>query len=137
MNDICARKGCDLGREVGRYCPTHHSEFVAKSNATKKSRVLLDMGKPHGHSALLSVAHRCTALLKEWEMLPPLDGHIRCLDCSDAAVYWDHRDYCRPFDVVPVCAACNVRRGAAEGGPHREDYQLLWDLYSSQLRSSP
>ena len=46
-------------------------------------------------------------------------GHLRravglpCVDCAAPAVEYDHRDYSRPLDVVPVCRGCNLRRGPA------------------------
>jgi hypothetical protein len=44
-------------------------------------------------------------------LLPALDGSIRCSDCPAPAKVYEHRDYARPFDVVPVCESCNMRRG--------------------------
>lgn len=36
-----------------------------------------------------------------------------CVDCGRRAVEYDHRDYNRPDDVVPVCRSCNLQRGPA------------------------
>lgn len=36
-----------------------------------------------------------------------------CTDCGCAATEYDHRDYGRPLDVVPVCRRCNALRGKA------------------------
>jgi hypothetical protein len=36
-----------------------------------------------------------------------------CVDCERPAEVYDHRDYNKPLDVVPVCRKCNHRRGAA------------------------
>jgi hypothetical protein len=36
-----------------------------------------------------------------------------CVDCGEPAVFFDHRDYNRPLDVVPVCHSCNLKRGPA------------------------
>ncbi len=44
-----------------------------------------------------------------------------CVDCGAAATRYDHRDYRKPFDVDPVCTACDNRRGQALpdiDGPH-------------------
>lgn len=38
-----------------------------------------------------------------------------CTDCSKPAIEYDHRDYSKPLDVVPVCRKCNLLRGAAIG----------------------
>lgn len=38
---------------------------------------------------------------------------LRCLDCGAQAENYDHRDYSKPLDVVPVCRGCNIKRGPA------------------------
>lgn len=45
--------------------------------------------------------------------IPVLDGSVLCVDCGKQADRYDHRDYAKPLDVVPVCHPCNVRRGPA------------------------
>lgn len=34
-----------------------------------------------------------------------------CVDCGEKADCYDHRDYNKPLDVVPVCVRCNNLRG--------------------------
>lgn len=51
---------------------------------------------------------------KNTGLLPVLDGSIRCSDCANRAVCYDHRDYGKPLDVAPVCRLCNIRRGTAQ-----------------------
>lgn len=34
-----------------------------------------------------------------------------CVDCGAQAECYDHRDYHKPLEVVPVCKGCNNRRG--------------------------
>jgi len=36
-----------------------------------------------------------------------------CVDCGRPGECYDHRDYNKPLDVVPVCRKCNFRRGSA------------------------
>jgi hypothetical protein len=36
-----------------------------------------------------------------------------CVDCGCRASCYDHRDYRKPLDVVPVCDTCNRKRGPA------------------------
>lgn len=36
-----------------------------------------------------------------------------CVDCGKPAQVWEHRDYNKPLDVVPVCKPCNAMRGEA------------------------
>jgi hypothetical protein len=42
----------------------------------------------------------------------PYPDTLVCVDCGRPAYCYDHRDYNKPFDVVPVCAGCNSKRGA-------------------------
>lgn len=41
----------------------------------------------------------------------PRPQTLLCVDCGVRAEEYDHRDYLRPLDVVPVCQSCNKRRG--------------------------
>ena len=46
--------------------------------------------------------------------LPSLrKNEIACVDCGKRATDYDHRDYSKPLDVVPVCRKCNDARGPA------------------------
>ena len=38
---------------------------------------------------------------------------FKCEDCGKRASEYDHRDYNKPLDVVPVCRSCNHWRGPA------------------------
>lgn len=40
-------------------------------------------------------------------------NHVACVDCGARANAYDHRDYNKPLEVVPVCGSCNFRRGHA------------------------
>lgn len=42
---------------------------------------------------------------------------LACVDCSKSAREYDHRDYAKPLDVVPVCRSCNLKRGPALNHP--------------------
>lgn len=46
-------------------------------------------------------------------------SHHVCADCGTQARDWDHRDYTRPLDVVPVCRSCNLKRGPAFDSVYR------------------
>lgn len=41
------------------------------------------------------------------------ENEVSCIDCGQRATDWEHRDYSKPLDVVPVCRSCNCLRGAA------------------------
>lgn len=52
-----------------------------------------------------------------------------CVDCGLSATCYDHRDYNKPLDVVPVCQGCNVRRGPGLPLPGEDDgrqTKLFW-----------
>lgn len=36
-----------------------------------------------------------------------------CVDCGKPAIDYDHREYLKPLNVVPVCRSCNLKRGPA------------------------
>jgi hypothetical protein len=38
---------------------------------------------------------------------------FNCVDCGKTAHGYDHRDYRKPLDVVPICRSCNYKRGPA------------------------
>ena len=40
--------------------------------------------------------------------------NYKCADCELNAFCYDHRDYDKPLDVVPVCRKCNFKRGSAK-----------------------
>jgi hypothetical protein len=44
-------------------------------------------------------------------ILPELKNLI-CVDCKAPAKCYDHRDYNKPLEVVPVCKRCNKIRGS-------------------------
>jgi len=39
---------------------------------------------------------------------------IKCSDCDNVAIMYDHRDYFQPLNVDPVCSRCNSRRGLSD-----------------------
>lgn len=48
-----------------------------------------------------------------------------CVDCGELAAVYDHRDYYKPLEVVPVCQVCNSRRGRAVNTLLHPEF---WDL---------
>lgn len=53
--------------------------------------------------------------IKAGELQRP--GAFSCVDCGRPAMHYDHRDYTKPLNVVPVCRSCNVMRGPADIWP--------------------
>lgn len=66
-------------------------------------------------SDLSKVATRPVSKLIRWGLIPKAKS-LDCVDCGLKAHDYDHRDYSRPLDVVPVCRGCNIRRGPAFQG---------------------
>ena len=60
-------------------------------------------------------------------------SELKCVDCGKNAVCYDHRDYGRPLDVVPVCHGCNLRRGP---GMIREPEKIASNKKIEQLTDS-
>lgn len=58
-----------------------------------------------------------TKAIKNGEM-DRADAHA-CADCGKTARDWDHRDYLRPLEVVPLCKGCNIKRGTAFDSVYR------------------
>jgi hypothetical protein len=50
--------------------------------------------------------------IKNGRMLPAKDH--KCVDCGSQAKDYDHREYLKPLQVVPVCGRCNRLRGPTE-----------------------
>ncbi len=49
--------------------------------------------------------------IKQGLLLHP--SKCSCVDCGRPARDYDHRDYNKPLEVVPVCRPCNKLRGPA------------------------
>lgn len=58
-------------------------------------------------------AHREVSKAVKLGEINRLDGQVACVDCGLPATVYEHRDYTKPLDVVPVCKSCNRIRGSA------------------------
>lgn len=65
-------------------------------------------------TALRGPAHFAVNLAIKLGQLPKLDGTTACVDCGQPAKVYDHREYAKPLEVVPLCRSCNFRRGPAK-----------------------
>lgn len=43
----------------------------------------------------------------------PRPSTMPCADCGGLASCYEHRDYTKPLEVVPICRRCNQARGQA------------------------
>ena len=69
----------------------------------------------------LSHIHGKVAKAIQNGLIPKLNGTIHCMDCQKPATVYDHRDYHKPLEVIPVCRSCNLKRGK---GNFREEFSL-------------
>jgi hypothetical protein len=68
-------------------------------------------------------AMRLVAWARRNAILEHPSEHL-CVDCGNRAAVYDHRNYGRPLDVVPVCRPCNAKRGKAV--PAENDEPAIW-----------
>ncbi len=68
----------------------------------------------YGGSHYQRLAMGYVKMAKENGDLPQITGDTACVDCGKGAFCYDHRDYTRPLEVVPVCRGCNAQRGHAQ-----------------------
>ena len=109
---------CDLPRE---------SKIVRRLKPTRVCAGCGDTFTPHKHGghALYCIPCREKSMrvrgalsskikqaIKRGE-LAPITADTKCIDCGSPAYGYEHRDYSKPLDVVPICRRCNWRRGAA------------------------
>lgn len=66
--------------------------------------------KAHSKSNSEYARSRVSVNVKNGKIRPAKD--FICVDCGKNAEVYDHRDYNKPLDVVPVCRKCNKKRGA-------------------------
>lgn len=46
-------------------------------------------------------------------LIPPASS-LKCVDCGEDALHYEHRHYTRPLEVEATCRSCNYKRGPAE-----------------------
>lgn len=63
---------------------------------------------------LKQAAHSAVAVAVRRGDLPRARD-CQCADCGGPAIEYEHRDYTKPLDVVPICRRCNLLRGPAIG----------------------
>lgn len=92
MARTCSDCGCDISTR-------HHL-----------ARVCLKCARRRVNAPDLIAAHGAVAgaIRKGLLVHPRL---LECVDCGAQARDYDHRDYSRHLDVVPVCRSCNKLRG--------------------------
>lgn len=112
----CPDCGNSVGESRGRYCdPCSRARSLYRSYASGQTLALAEVGRAV-HKGLL-----------------PKPATLTCVDCGQPAKFYDHRDYSKPLDVVPVCIRCNRMRGMAK----RKDWSFAEMLqYLSTLSVS-
>lgn len=61
--------------------------------------------------ARVSISNAISRLVRSGNLRPARS--FSCVDCGGVAREYEHREYLKPFNVVPVCHACNLKRGPA------------------------
>ena len=79
----------------------------------------------------VSIVH---AAIREGK-LKEIDEKTKCTDCDYPAEDYDHRDYFKPLDVVPVCKSCNRKRGPAKNRNNLEEADKFFKDYMDNVRS--
>lgn len=105
--EVCNHKFNAIG-SYGRPCPSCGA--LSQERAARR-RLNAERG-PWPKFQL--AASRFVEIAKQFGLVPPLDGSVKCADCDSTATCYDHRDYFRPMDVTAVCRRCNERRGPAK-----------------------
>lgn len=98
--------------EVSEFLALHGVKCSAHTLTVSQERKL--PSKSAGCDEKIALLARCmvNAAVKRG-IIPSLKvGDVACVDCGGVADRYDHRNYARPLDVEPVCAACNQLRGA-------------------------
>lgn len=96
----------------------HHLAKFCMPCVKKRNRESAKRASRHPNN----IARQMVGLAVRRGMLRPASEYL-CVDCGDPAKHYDHRDYNKPLDVVPVCVTCNGKRGRgielqlAEPGP--------------------
>lgn len=103
------------------YCPTCSSNKKVRQREAAARAVLNRQASQSGYFRPFNAerwwqrrSHTLVKAAVKRGLLPNLkSGEYACADCGSVAHEYDHRDYGRPFDVVPVCRSCNKQRGTA------------------------
>lgn len=66
----------------------------------------------------------------------PLPNTLNCIDCGKQAYGYDHRDYEKPLDVVPICRSCNWHRGPAKNYSSKRLYKRLLKMFPKVSRQA-
>ncbi len=67
-----------------------------------------DYAYGYGRNKAHGIVHKA---VKEGKLEPPTN--FSCVDCGLKAIFYEHRDYNKPLEVVPICRLCNIKRGSA------------------------
>jgi len=92
-----------------QFCRFCNTEIVGRHHLAKTCFECADTKKDRtGVRAAISAVSKAVRV----GLLAPVKT-LFCVDCEKPAECYDHRDYNKPIDVVPVCRKCNFQRGSA------------------------
>ena len=115
-----AQEGMEMKRRVCK-CSQCQTDFLRAENdgSSQRDRCFYcrNYESDQHKKPLQAWAHRILRDAISRGLIPKLGytmrTEIKCVDCGGMAQGWDHRDYTKPLDVMPVCRPCNNRRGPA------------------------
>lgn len=85
------------------------------SDPEYRARRIRDVRRAQAARPLAHKARQLIGQLVKSGKLQPATS-FSCTDCASPATDYDHRDYTKPIEVVPVCHRCNILRGP--GAPY-------------------
>jgi len=92
------------------FCKICNQEIIGRDSRAKNCWSCYDSyGKIFGASKAINAVQRAVK-----KGILPLVKTLICVDCGRPGECYDHRDYDKPLDVVPVCRKCNYKRGPAK-----------------------
>lgn len=98
---LCSRREAAAGGQSGFICLVCKAAGKYPSSSSAAWELL------GGAGAMAAVAKAVKA-----GALPEVSSR-QCDDCGKPATLYEHRNYNKPLDVVPVCRSCNSKRGPA------------------------
>ena len=90
-------------------CNFCNDEIVGRHHLARTCLPCATRKKPTGMLDAIALVNKA---IKNGNLAPVKT--LVCVDCGSQAQCYDHRDYNKPLDVVPVCRKCNFRRGSAK-----------------------
>lgn len=100
-----------LAKQYFFVCLGCNGLFHATACGAHHSRHCLECGKAWRERQRVAMVEVRRAVMDG--RIPPVRT-LKCVDCGFPGHDYEHRDYDKPLDVVPVCRSCNQKRKNAK-----------------------